>query len=216
MNKNLTILLLALLSGFALHAQTQQGSQLLGGSFLVNHTKSTGTSLNPQTNSWDNTSGKTNSFGVGPSYTYFIGDNLGLGGGVSYSHSLTDSFTDERTDKLTSNGYFASLSLMKYFLFEKMIGIRTGPYAQYDNSTSKRTSPEPFNNFKQEYKTFTAGINLDFVYFPAKKIGLVASMGSLGYSVNKRKDNYSTNKDNSIGFSFFNTPSFSVYYVLGK
>jgi hypothetical protein len=217
MNKNLTILLLALLSGFALHAQTQKGSQLLGGSLAVSHTSSTGTYFNPQTNLLEATGGKVNAFTVGPSYAYFIADNLSLGGSLGYNHANTDSFTADRTDELNSSGYFASISLMKYYLFEKTIGVRTGPYAQYNKSTGKFTSSDAFyNNNKQEYKNFAAGISLDFVYFPVKKIGLVASIGGLSYAENKVEEQYNTNKQSSIAFSIFNSPSFSIYYAFGK
>jgi hypothetical protein len=217
MNKILTILLCALLSSFVLHAQTQKGSQLLGGFISVGHTTSTGTYFNPQTNLLESTGGKSNSFGIGPSYTYFIADNLGLGGSLGYSHSHDNSNTADRINKLNSDAYTASLSLMKYFLFEKTIGIRTGPYAQYTKSTNKYTSNDAFfNNAGQEYKNFAAGLALDFVYFPVKKIGLVATMGSLGYAENKSVEQYNTNKQSSIALSFFNSASFSVYYAFGK
>jgi hypothetical protein len=54
------------------------------------------------------------------------------------------------------------------------------------------------------------------VYFPVKKIGLVATMGSLGYAENKSVEQYNTNKQSSIALSFFNSASFSVYYAFGK
>jgi hypothetical protein len=214
MKKKFTILLVALLSSFALRAQTQKGNQLLGGNLSASHTKSTGTYLISQTSPFGATGRKDNSYSIGPSYTYFIADNLGLGGSLGYNHSHVDSFTEDRTEEFNANGYLAYLSLMKYFLFEKTIGVRTGPYAQYNKSTGKYISTDAFyDGNKQDYKNFAAGINLDFVYFPVKKIGLVASIGGLSYFDTNTEDKYNSNKQNGIGFSFFNSPSFSIYYA---
>jgi hypothetical protein len=214
MNKILSFLVVALFSGFTLSAQTQKGSHLLGGSFSVNHsTVETHAGPDSPTSSDNN---KSNSFSVGPSYSYFVADNLGLGVDVGYSHSHNDSHNSIRSGETNYNGYSGSISLKKYFLFEKKIGVRTGPFASYDNAKAKSTNTDEFYRGDQLSKIFIAGVALDFVYFPVKKIGLVASLGSLSYLKSKVQDRYYSSKQSNIGLSVLNSPSFSVYYAFGK
>jgi long-subunit fatty acid transport protein len=215
MNKTLTVLILALLSSFGLHAQTQKGSHLLGGSFTVYH-GTADTRYFDQANQSYNSNEKTNSFSIGPSYSYFVADNLGLGVNLGYSHSHGDSYSSARVVENTSHGVFGSISLLKYLLFEKKIGIRTGPFAQYNESKAESTSADLSYNNEQNAKNFTAGVKLDFVYFPITKIGLTASLGSLTYSQNRVEDMSYVNKQKGIGLSFLNSPSFSVFYAFGK
>jgi outer membrane protein W len=216
MNKKLSFLLLALLTSFAVHAQTQKGSQLLGGSFGVDHSTSDGSTYYQGTQVSSNS--KTNNISLGPSYSYFLTDNLAIGANLGYSHSHRDSFIPAENTESTSNNYFGSISLLKYFLFDSKIGIRTGPYAQYGKSKGIFTSSslDPYYNSEIGSKNFAAGIALDFVYFPVSKIGLVASLGNLSYSQARITGNSDVQKASSLGLSFLNSPSFSVYYVFGK
>jgi hypothetical protein len=216
MNKKLSFLLLALLASIAVHAQTQKGSQLLGGNFSVDHSTSNGTTYYQGTQVSSNS--KTNTFNIGPSYSYFLSDNLSLGAHLGYGHSHGDSFIPAGSTESNSNDYFGSISLQKYFLFDSKIGIRTGPYAQYGKSKGTSTSsyPDSYYSYETSSKNFAAGISLDFVYFPVSKIGLMASLGSLSYSQAKYTNPADAQKASSLGLSFLNSPSFSVYYVLGK
>jgi hypothetical protein len=214
MNKILSFLIVAVLSASSLSAQTQKGSHLLGGTFSVNHsTTETNYDMN---NPSLNENNRANSFSIGPSYSYFVADNLGLGVDVGYSHSHNDSHNSIRSGESNYNGYSGSISLKKYFLFEKKIGVRTGPFASYDNAKAKSTNTDEFYRGDQLSKIFIAGVALDFVYFPVKKIGLVASLGSLSYMKSKVQDRNYSSKQSNIGLSVLNSPSFSVYYAFGK
>jgi hypothetical protein len=215
MNKNLALLLCILISSFTLHAQTQKGNQLIGGSFSVEH-RTTEVKYFDQANAIGNNDGKTNSFNIGPSYSYLVADNLGLGVNLGYNHSHTDNYNSLAANENTSNGYFGSISLMKYFLYEKKIGVRTGPLAYYNYSKAVTTTSNGLDNNQVDGKAFGAGIMLDFVYFPVKRIGLVALLGGVSYSQSKYDNSYMSAKDSNIGLSFLNSPSFSVYYAFGK
>jgi hypothetical protein len=214
MIKNLTFLLLALLSSFTLHAQTQKGGQLLGGTFSAEHNTSD-TKYIDQVNQVNN-NGKTNAFTIGPSYNYFVADNLGLAVNLGYSRAHNNDYSSTRNNDNITNGYFGSISLMKYFLYEKIIGVRTGPLAYYSNSKSVGTNTDPLYNSQVHAKGYGAGIQLDFVYFPVKRIGLIASIGGFNYSQYKIDTDYSNVKQSSLGISFLNLPSFSAYYAFGK
>jgi len=70
----------------------------------------------------------------------------------------------------------------------------------------------------QNTNTVSGGILLDFVYFPYKKVGLAASMGSLNYTHNDIKETSYGYKSttNTFGFNFFSGVNFSVFYSFGK
>jgi hypothetical protein len=221
--KKLTFLLLTALTGLTASAQTEKGSQWIGGSFALSHYKVEETS-SPEF-SVTGAYRKQNSYQVGPSYSYFVADKLSISGNVGYSHSHADQtyynnptlqVNDSNTEIIT-NGYFASLGLNKYFLYENKVGVRTGPSAQYSRSKSKITSDNDPENSDAESTAFNVGIYLDFVYFPVKKVGLVASLGSLAYSKSKYEGLNNTNKQTDVGLNFFNSSkTFSIFYIFGK
>jgi Leu/Phe-tRNA-protein transferase len=74
MKKFLILFLLAIGGTFSVEAQTQKGDQLLGGSLGVSTGSSTTDFVNNQYLS--NNTSKTNNFSIGPSYSYFVANNL--------------------------------------------------------------------------------------------------------------------------------------------
>lgn len=210
--KKLTLLLLAALSGLTASAQTEKGSQMIGGSFSLNHTKS-----EPVNTAAAEASNKQNAFSIGPSYTYFLANNLGLTASLGYSHSHSDQYAGNASSETTNNGVFASLALNKYFLFEDKIGVRTGPFASYNTQKARVSSTYDYNGGDFDFKGYSAGLNLEFVYFPVKRIGLVASLGSLAYSRTEFERSTGDSKQTDLSLNFLNNaPSFSFYYVFGK
>lgn len=213
--KKLTLLLLAALSGLTASAQTEKGKQWIGGSFFLNHNKSENSS--PMNTPPSEGTTKQNAFSIGPSYTYFLADKLGLTTNVGYTHSHLDQIGTNETSESNNNGYFASLSLNKYFLFEDKIGIRTGPFARYNHQKIKTTSTYEYRTDNVNLKGYSAGIGLEFVYFPVKRLGLVASLGNLAYERLEIDYTNNSSKQTDFGLNFLNNAtSFSFYYVFGK
>ncbi len=221
--KKLTFLLLAALSGLTASAQTEKGKHWIGGSFSIEHSKTDYTASPDHLNIGNNH--KQNSFHIGPSYSYFVADKLSLNATAGYSHSHRDQSSinnpilqplNHHTETIT-NGYFASVGFDKFFLYENKVGIKTGPSVYYYSSKSKTSSSDDnAGNFSND-KTLLAGISLDFVYFPVRKLGLIASLGRLDYMQHKSKSLYNTTKTSNVGLSFLdNNQRFSFVYVLGK
>ena len=222
--KKLTLLLLAALSGLTASAQTEKGKQWIGGSVSASHNKVEEAVNNTGFGSMEGTR-RQNSFQVGPSYTYFVAEKLSLSATVAYTHGHSDqSYINNSNPQLnnatvetTSNGYNAYLHLDKYFLYDNKIGIRTGPYAQYYISNSKSGGNPDYSTVNYDAKAFGAGLSLDFVYFPAKRIALIASLGNLSYSKSKYESESTTNEQTDFGLNFLNNaPSFTFAYVFGK
>jgi hypothetical protein len=208
-------LFLAFVLIIAIHtakAQTEKGSQMLGASFGFSTSSSDTKAFNNSTNAYDlSVHGKIKSYNIAPSYSYFIADKLDLGvsvgfGGSSQKYSGT-SYADQK-----SHGFNSSIYLRKYFLYDNKIGIRTGPYLSYE-STYQEYSYNPV--VKNHSDIYGGGVGLDFIYFPVKKLGLAARLGSANYYHQKSDENI-LGTSNNFNLSFVNSLSLSVNYVFGK
>ncbi|MFD0766670.1 autotransporter outer membrane beta-barrel domain-containing protein [Mucilaginibacter lutimaris] len=210
-------LLLVCVSAITIHtakAQTEKGSQMIGASFGFSTSTSNFKTFDASINALGPTQhSKFTTYNIGPDYSYFIADNLDLGAGVSYGYSKQENeagFTFPNEQR--SRAFNAGLYLRKYVLFENKIGIRTGPYLNYN--MTKLTAfdsgnPSYYNNTN---KTYSGGIGLDFVYFPVKKLALAARMGNINYS-HQKMEGYTEGTSNGFNASFVNGVNFSVNYV---
>jgi hypothetical protein len=116
-----------------------------------------------------------------------------------------------------SHSFVSTVYLRKYFLYDGKIGIRTGPYAQYSYSQANNTYVDPTNNNTYQNRAINAGLGLEIVYFPTKKLGLSSSVGSLTYSHNTNdQTNYDHNKSNFIALNLSSALNLSIFYSLGK
>jgi hypothetical protein len=223
--KKILILMAAFLFAIQVsHAQTEKGNQTLGVNLEFSYDKTNSFNIN----SYDNSSSTQNltitTFGVGPSYSYFIADKLDIGTSLNYGTSKqTDNQVNNVVNptKETNSNYGATIYLRKYFMFQNKIGFRVGPELGYIGGKSNTTYPASnTNNYNSNSSTnqYTAGIDLGMVYFPSKKIGMSVAIANLTYD--HSNDNYTTmghqNQD-SINFRFINNElSFSIFYVFGS
>lgn len=215
MYKKLLLIILSVITLQAAKAQTEKGSQNLGATFGV----SVNNSNNQYFNNFDNTlsansKGKLTTYNVSPDYSYFIADKLDIGASIGYSYSnqkFDPALNTQIQQKNTS--YSGTIFLRKYFLFDNKIGIRTGPYLDYVNNKQTFVYSNNQNNYNS--KGYGGGINMDFVYYPAKNIGLAAGLANLNYQHQKYTGDSRGDAD-VFNFNFVNHLNLSVYYVFGK
>lgn len=210
-------LLLVCVSALAINiakAQTQKGSQIIGASFGFATSSSNFRTFDAATNGFGPTQhSKFTTYNIGPDYSYFIADNFDLGAGVSYGYSKQDNeagYTYPNLQK--SQAFNAALYLRKYVLFENKLGIRTGPYLNYNTNKFSASDSGVPSYYSNTTKTYTGGIGLDFVFFPVRKLALAARMGNINYS-HQKNEGYSKGTSNSFNASFINGVNFSVNYV---
>lgn len=222
-------MLLALSSAATtLKAQTEKGTQTLGGTIGVSTSKNTVDMAPPSSYTPYSYILKTTTFSIGPNYSYFVANKLDLGASLGYSYQNMKFFDEDvladNPEKVKTQSFLAEVYLRKYFLYDNKIGIRTGPFVayQYGKSTNSLSDipnvPNVPYSVPQKSTTVAGGVLLDFVYFPYKKVGLAASMGSLSYTHQDSKEpsyNYKSTTD-SFGFNFFSSVNFSVFYAFGK
>lgn len=210
--KKLTFLLLAALSGLTASAQTEKGSQWIGGTISASHNNSklTNSNLNQQ----QNNTRKTSEFSIGPSYSYFIADNLGLSGTLGYSNSTQEEASNNHSAEQKYNTVNGSIALNKYALYEQKVGVRFGPFANYSYGKDRRSNSEPdYGNDSAKQRALTTGLSLDFVYFPVKQIGMVARIGSIYYEYLNLDGSGSHIKQNGINLNIMSSTTFSLYYA---
>ncbi|MDB5110206.1 MAG: hypothetical protein JWR67_1320 [Mucilaginibacter sp.] len=219
MKKTLILILIAIGGTFSVKAQTQKGNQLLGG-FLG---FSTGSGTNNYTNGQNgtNSTDKTSSFSIGPSYSYFIANNLDLGASIGYTDQKTNySYLRPPASNAPlvydSRSFASSIYLRKYFLYNGKIGIRTGPYAQYFFTKSDQNYIDPASNYNYQIRSINAGLGLDLVYFPTKKLGLSSSIGSLAYNHSTSNQTYVQTKSDSFALNLSSAVNLSIFYSFGK
>jgi hypothetical protein len=205
--------------------QTQKGSQLLGGFLNLTTGKGTTTEYGGIAGSKPVISNnKLNNFGIGPSYSYFIADNLDLGANGGYSSQKESSnYMGAGTDAEKQNGYNYAVYLRKYFLYENKVGFRMGPYASYQYIKSSAGNAASITGLeKTTNKDFSAGIGFDFIYFPTHHLGLAATLGTLSYSHvlhSEFEGDQLTieDKDHGFGLNLANSNlALSVFYSFGK
>jgi len=212
-------LLLAFVSIIAIQtakAQTEKGSQMLGASFGLTTTSSDSKDFNANDNTYgSNAHGKQTSYIIAPNYSYFIADKLDIGLSIGYGHSKLES-TSINIPSQKSSSFGSTIYLRKYFLYDNKVGIRTGPYLAYTNSKQTilydNSTPDTYHTNNDSY---AGGIDLDFVYFPIKKLGLSAGMGNITYS-HQITNGYTKGTSNTFSLNFANSLNLSVNYVFGR
>jgi len=170
--------LLALLGTGAL-AQTNQGTVTLSG----------GLSINMSSFGRDEDNKKRDiSFSISPRVGYFVADKLELG--VSSTYSATKNRTYYPGYETVTKGQNKAIGtyLKKYFMLGDKVAVHATANLGYATSRQKfystpfgDTGPQPSEtNLNSDY--FGLNLSPGITFFPAEKIGLGASFGSLGYT----------------------------------
>ncbi len=198
-------------------AQTEKGSQTLGVNLNFSYYDQSGVNVNPYDNSLAEQSNKFTMFSVGPTYSYFIADNLDLGATLNYS--LTNSKNAPNSLEQDNKNYGGTLFLRKYVLYKNKIGFRFGPYLGYLIGDQKfiYKGQNSIDNSDAKSHTYEGGADLDLVYYPTKHLGVSISLANLDYQHTRTNSGAQgfANSD-EVNFDFVNNNlSVSLLYVFG-
>ena len=224
MKKALFVIAVLFLRSLISHAQTEKGNQTLGLNLGWHFNTNDNTYINPFDNSITDQSSQSRSFNIGPGYSYFIADKLDLGAALSFGrstyHYLNHSPGGSNLQDQTSYSYGGIIYLRKYFMFADKIGLRGGPYAGYTKGDSKNIYSGADSPYNIDSKTdnYNAGVKLDMVYYPSKKLGVSASLASLSYTHYKTDSGTQGHSDGeNVDLAFVsNSLVLSVFYALGS
>jgi hypothetical protein len=169
MKKNLiAVAALAFTIQFA-HAQTEKGNQTLGLNLGYTYSKATEIPVDPASNGGISIqSSKTTTFNIGPSYSYFIANNLDLGVSLFYNNSTQATSQISPRATLSNTNYGGSVFLRKYVLYNNKIGFRTGGSVGYSYNRNKTDYQGNFSTNNTNYKgnVFTGGYCLIWFITP--------------------------------------------------
>jgi hypothetical protein len=221
--KSLIVLTGLLLAFFYSKAQTEKGSETLGLNLGLSILQSSGFNINQSDNSTSTENAKTTIFDIGPHYSYFIADNLDIGVNLSYSSTVT-TYNTTATNVVNfanqnSRDYSVDIFIRKYFLHKNKIGIRAGAYLGYGYENQNQTYPPAYsaNDYGSKVNSGQAGIDLDLVYFPSKRLGFAATLVNMSYehyTENDGAQGHSSGNDFNLAL-ISNGLSLSVFYVFG-
>jgi hypothetical protein len=220
MKKTIFLIAAFVFAAVIAHAQTEKGSQTLGADFRFTSQKTTGISINPYDNSSYDAGNKFTSFGIGPSYSYFISDKLDLGAALSYSQNTNSFPVGNNLERQSAHDYGGVIYLRKYFMFQDKIGLRAGPHIGYfhDVNSIIYEPSNPIYNVNTKTDNFSGGINLDLVYYPSKHLGFTASLANLNYTHYRSDLGTQGHSDGDYFNVFFVNSglSLSVFYAFGN
>jgi hypothetical protein len=200
-------------------AQTEKGTQTLGVNLSYNYSDESGVSINPYDNTKSSQSYKYTLYSIGPSYSYFIANDLDLGATLNYSVNNYYNGPSDNSYTQDNKSYGGTVFLRKYVLYKNKIGFRVGPYLGYSMGDQKYiySGQNSISNSDSKLKTYDGGAALDLVYYPTKHLGLSVSLADLDYQHTKANSGAQefSNTD-QVHFDFINNNlAVSLLYVFG-
>lgn len=163
------------------HAQTDQGTIMLGGGLNFNTASS-------KTAGVDN--GTTTSFGIRPNVGYFISDNLAIGLGLGFNSSTTKTPTaggGTGNDETVTSEFTVS-PFVRYY---SEIGDKAGAFLQGSvNFGSDKSKFTPAGGATAESKGSSIGVGISpgVYWFITNHIGLESTIGGISFESSKSKN----------------------------
>lgn len=222
MKKALLLIAVVFLTTLISQAQTEKGSQTLGLNLGFSYSKGNTFVTDPNSFGYYRGTNQTTNFNIGPTYSYFIADKTDIGGYFSYSSNNTSyPYYPNSLAKTSAHGYAGGVFLRKYCMFGNKIGIRTGPYLDYnrvDNHTIYQSTISGNNINSNLTQTGDIGVLLDLVYYPVKHLGFTARIANLAFSHYATHDSFAdSSSGNGVNFNLISSAlSLSVVYAFAK
>jgi len=209
------------------NAQTEKGTETIGANIGFSYTNASDFTVSVANGSTSTLDTKTTTFNIGPIYSYFIADKLDIGAALTYSSSTLKNMAgtyattnDSYPTKQSSDNFSTTLFIRKYFMYQNKIGFRTEGFLGYSHQDNTNTYAPSFAGYNYDNETdyYSAGTNLDLVYYPSKKLGVSATIATLEYyHYTANNANQGHDSGDNITFNFVNSGlSLSVFYVFGS
>jgi hypothetical protein len=213
-----TFLTLLFFSGFLIStclAQTNQGSVLLGGSINFSSYNES------RKDDFHSIESKTTNFNISPTVGYFVANRVAVGSSVGYIYSLSK----YNSDMLVRGMGFSVAPFVRYYklLGDKaaIFGSASVNYARYTAKGSNVHQDFTKTPYKRTDTDYGAAFTPGLTYFVSSKIGLEATLGSIGFGkeqVNYQDGNYhteSTSTDFRAQFGLSHS-SIGIYFYLNR
>lgn len=202
-----------LLAGFG-SAQVPKGVTFIGGQFGYSSVK-------------DNNAGsKTESFRIIPTVGYFFAPNWGIAGSIGYKSETSDSqknisATQWQSSKDVSSAFVVIPSLRKFWVLDEKLSLfgqldfplEFGKIKNEINSTADGSTVS--STSESDYFSYGISLKPGIDYFLNPRWKIVATVGEIGYSSNKKQK--SSGAKNSFNFGMnLSSISFGLKYILPR
>jgi hypothetical protein len=227
MKKNIALFLIVF--PFVVNAQFNRGQIFMGGTLSAsidnNDVPSSGYPYNGSSYS-------TRSISLSPILGCFLKPKLAIGGGLSYSSNYSESnypgyFYDSNNNLVYYNNssktkissisiigfarYYINLSNSFYFVGKGITSFSRGN--QNDDSMYRDISGTRETSSDKPFYSLGISLNPTLAFFPSQKWCLEASVGTIGYQVQKNLPNVSSNQNFTVSAGYI---SFGVTYFLKR
>ncbi|NBW37398.1 MAG: porin family protein [Cytophagia bacterium] len=194
--RNFVIIAILVLFTTTVKAQTAKGNMVIGGSFRFSST----------TQQTTNDDLKSSSFGISPSFGYFVSDNLAVGVNVGFnSVNYTNDDKQSEFDFGPFVRYYKFIADDKFaFTADAGFGLGSG---KYDSQLSGERKTSSFNVY----------VSPGFAYFFSPKWSLDFQLQGISYSTNDPNKDADNDKGSyfTFGVSSF-SPSLGFRYFIGN
>lgn len=192
------LILIALFGLFtsAVMAQTSAGNMMIGGSFSFSST----------TQETGNDDIKSSSFGVNPTFGYFVSDNLAVGVNVGFG-----SYNYNNDDKQTNLNFGPFVRYYKFIAEEKFAfvadaGFNIGSGTYDSNLLGER-----------KFSNFNIYVSPGFAYFFSPKWSLDFQLQGISYNTSDPNKDNDNDKSNFFTFGVSSlSPSLGFRYFIGN
>jgi hypothetical protein len=217
--KKILIIAALLITAHFTKAQTEKGNQTLGLNLHFQHLSSSGTSVDPVSNTVSIQDQNNTSFYAGPIYSYFISNNVDMGGSLQFSSNHIAYNYSYGEQKQVNNNFGGTVFLRKYFMYQNKVGLRAGPYATYSHGNTKSNNPASSSvyDLKTKDDSYGAGLNAELLYYPSNHLGVSLTLANLNYNHFKSDSgSRGSNSGDSVNATFINSGlGISVFYTFG-
>jgi hypothetical protein len=203
---NSALFSLLLLFSLKTRAQFTEGDKFIGGTFFFNNHK------------YSNDPGagesgiKSAMLEVRPAVGFFLNDKVAIGGMVSYASSYQENITNSNMDyKNSARNYSLGLFVNRYFAISEKFYFMLGGNVSYGRGRQKTES-----QFSESRVAKYHGINMSvkptFIFFPSRKWGIEAGIGTLSYAYTKYLSSGGENNDFQLNYGTFSL-GFAYYFT---
>lgn len=201
------------------YAQTKKGDKLLGVSFgSISYTNSNSETSYSNTATIYKSDGNSFSISVNPTVSWFVQDNLAIGGGISLSYYISNSNSSNTGSTTTTDNKYNQPSVyispqIRYYFGDNDNGM---PFAQLNaqygisggSSESKTSTGSSSKTTTKPKGDWNAGVSLGYEHFITHNVGFY---GMVGFNYGKSKTLYEYRPSTGTGYDY--TSKYGRFYI---
>jgi len=199
------LLVILLLTPFALSAQFTKGDKFIGGTVDYTNQQSpyVDGSFSPR---------KAEQFSIQPQLGFLLNEHLAFGPTVGYLHQIVTYGPDTSFSTSINNQFSVGVFLKKYYPINDKFLFTLNGNINYLSGVSKYMYK--MDNTERKMYQITAGISPSFLFFPSENWGIEAGIGRISFSHSKTKDSELKTDVFKIDYGIFELGFFYYFHKI--